>query len=291
MRRVLGLDQSKDRAARLRLSQGRVERWIVPTGGCAKARYVDNGYNGRTGDQNVQDAELAETKREVVQALHILNAEGLCEWSTGHISRRLPGSDHIVITGHLHDRGMTISDMSIDDAAIIDLDGDLIDGPVGAPGERFIHTEIYRLRPDVGSVVHCHPKYSIAWSVSGRPLLPIYQQTTMFAPQVPVLAYPGQIDTPELGRRSAEAIGNSRALLLKGHGAVTIGSTVKEAFVTAIALEKAAEMQYIVAQIGGRVEGIDPQFTENGFMKGISEERYFEFVWNHYYRSYSQSPA
>lgn len=71
---------------------------------------------------------------------------------------RIPNTDLILIPGHIHPEQRTIESVIEDDISFMGVDGNLVEGRLNPLGERFIHTEIYKVRKDVGAVIHAYPK-------------------------------------------------------------------------------------------------------------------------------------
>src|SRR4051794_20861523 len=94
-------------------------------------------------------------KERVVTATKVLFRLGLADY-LGHASARVPGTDQVLIKPRHSTEMHGLGTLSAERIVTIDLDGKTIEGDEGPPGERFIHTEIYRLRPDVGGIVHTH---------------------------------------------------------------------------------------------------------------------------------------
>ena len=169
--------------------------------------------------------QVDQIKQKIVDGMKILLRDGLMELNTGHLSVRVPGKDLICMPGHLHDQARTLDTLIFDDIITIDMEGNKVEGELSAVGERFIHTKIYAARPDVGSVIHCHPQLATCFSIAGVKIFPVYHRAAIFHPGVPIWDYPGQIDKPELGQQLAEALGKGPAILVRGHGAVTVGES------------------------------------------------------------------
>src|ERR1051325_10083919 len=72
----------------------------------------------------------------------------------GHPSVRIPGTDHVLIKPRHSERIRAQDQIRPEEMALIDLDGQHLSGEHAPPGERFIHTAMYRARPDVQAVVH-----------------------------------------------------------------------------------------------------------------------------------------
>jgi ribulose-5-phosphate 4-epimerase/fuculose-1-phosphate aldolase len=113
-------------------------------------------------------------KERVALGVRILAYEGVFPLALGHVSERVPGDDLIcILSGEVHDRGGTLDRIDAAGIVVIDFDGKLVDGELEPPGERFIHTGIYRSRPEVQSVVHAHPPTAVALSAAGQEGLPV----------------------------------------------------------------------------------------------------------------------
>lgn len=225
---------------------------------------------------------LADYKKRLLKALRVLLNEGIFEQTMGHISVRIPDTDQIVIPGHIHKLRRTLDSLTEDDLAVIDLEGNWVEGKLKPPGERFIHTEIYKIRPDVNSVVHAHAPFAVAFSIAGERILPCYHRGTIFKPFVPIHSYPAQINTPELGADVARTLGQGYACLLRGHGMVCVGETPEEAAVVAITLETAAIHQMRVRMLGREPSIIEDEYLDGYFIKGIDKEEFFANPWVYY---------
>lgn len=194
--------------------------------------------------------ERDQLKKKVAEVVRTLAGGDILTLTVGHVSCRIPDSQHILILGHAHKAHKTLDTITADDIVIMDLNGELVEGKYEPPGERYIHTAVYALRPDVKAVVHGHPEMTTAFSVVRKAIFPVYYRASQFFPEVPLLDYSGQIDTPELGLQAATALGNATALLLRGHGTLVVGTTLEEAGVNAFALETNARIQFYASCLG-----------------------------------------
>lgn len=188
-----------------------------------------------------------DVRTKVARACNILAAEGHTDTIYGHVSARIEGTDRLWMKPHT----LGLEEVRGHDVLTIDFDGNKLSGELPRHSEFPIHTEIYRQRPDVQCVIHTHPPYATAFSAVDEPLRPVNHEGTLFTPTPPRFVQTSDlIVTPALGRAVAEAIQDRNALLLKNHGIVVVGSSVEEACVTAILLEKAARMQLLARQYG-----------------------------------------
>ncbi|MEE9143562.1 MAG: class II aldolase/adducin family protein, partial [Candidatus Binatia bacterium] len=113
--------------------------------------------------------ELTAIRERVALGVRILAQQGVFPLALGHVSERIPGENLIcILSGEVHDRGGTLDGIGLAEIVVINLEGELIEGEVKPPGERFIHTEIYRTRPEARSVVHAHPPIAVALSTAGQ---------------------------------------------------------------------------------------------------------------------------
>jgi ribulose-5-phosphate 4-epimerase/fuculose-1-phosphate aldolase len=197
-----------------------------------------------------------EWKEKVATACRILAAAGICSGlrsAVGHASARLPGTDRIVIKGRGY-RNEALEQMRPEDQIIIDLDCNIISAPKGIapPGEIKLYTHIYKTRPDVGGIVHAHPPYATVMSVMKRPMSVVcHEGAYITSLGVPIFDDMNLISTDETGGAMAALLGSKRALLLKAHGAVTVGNTVEQATVNMIDLEEQAKMNVYCLSAGG----------------------------------------
>lgn len=189
---------------------------------------------------------INELKKKLIQAAVICEMEGLCS-AFGHVSTRIPASDHIMMTPSGPPGAAKLSDI-----VTLNLKGEKISGR-GKPNKELpIHTSIYRLRDDVQSIVHVHPPKVIAFSIAGKEIFPMDYEQRRFSPSVRIFGEPGKnvyIDSDTLGERMARALGQDLALMIRGHGAVTVGDSIEDACIHAVALEKTAEMQFMASML------------------------------------------
>src|SRR5438132_1910466 len=133
--------------------------------------------------------------------------------------------------------------------------------------ERFIHGEIYKVRPDVRAIVHNHSPSVIPFGVTGVPLRPLYHMSAFLGEGVPVFdlrqAAGGSSDmlvrTPALGRALAGTLGSRTAALMRGHGAVVVGPSLPQAVFRSVYLEMNARLQAQAMALGGPVTYLDPE--------------------------------
>ena len=186
----------------------------------------------------------AELRQQLADALSMMERAEVIDFN-GHMSCRLPGTDHILINSGKSVR----SDLSAADIIEIDLDGKPVGHEVVPPMEFHLHSAIYRARPDVNAVAHTHPVWSTLFSSAGQAVQPVTMQAAVMGP-VQTFAKTASINQRPLAEELAAALGSHRVIMLRSHGAVTVGADIVEAFVLAIYLEETAKRQYLARAIG-----------------------------------------
>lgn len=208
--------------------------------------------------------EIESLKQKVALGNRILFHQGLADYH-GHLSARIPGSRKLLIKPVLAPLGTITSkdiiEVDIDEYKEMYEENWAKAGNIKKeiklkipPRETMMHAAIYEARPEIGSVVHTHQPVATAFSIGGTPILPIYNQAAPFAPETPIFPSPRLIYTVQDGIEISQALGNRTALVLQGHGIVTVGEGVEHAASNAIYLERAAHMQWIASCVGKPVK-------------------------------------
>jgi ribulose-5-phosphate 4-epimerase/fuculose-1-phosphate aldolase len=199
-----------------------------------------------------------EQRELLATSCHILYKLGLSDY-LGHPSFRLD-DDRVLMKPKHSPRIRGMDRMGPQDMVVIDMDGNLRDGEHEPPSERFIHTEIYRARQDVQSVVHTHQPMATLLGIVAMPILPLLHVDSLVLGDAPVPIYPSAelVVTADQGRGLAAALGAHRVCHLQGHGIVSVATTVQDATLGAIHLERLAEVNYRVAQLGREPRVIPP---------------------------------
>lgn len=178
--------------------------------------------------------------RRVVAANRVLANENVVD-AFGHVSVRDPRNPHRYVMSH--SRSPELVEYS--DLMEFEQDGTPVDARGRRPyGERMIHGAIYETRQDVNAVVHHHAYSVIPFSVTDTPLVPLTHTAAVIGAEIPVWDIRtgfGDTDmlvrTMEMGRSLARKLGDNTCLLMRGHGAVVVGASIKEAVLSAIYLE------------------------------------------------------
>jgi HCOMODA/2-hydroxy-3-carboxy-muconic semialdehyde decarboxylase len=190
--------------------------------------------------------KIAAVTEDLVVANRILAREGIVD-AFGHISVRHPQNPD----RYLLSRSRAPQCVDADDIMEFTLDGDPVDPRGRAPYfERFIHGAIYQSRPDAMSVIHSHSQAVIPFGVGGEKLRPIMQNCAVIGREVPIWDSRTRfgdtdlmVTNMEMGRDLAETVGHNPTALMRGHGSVAVGPSIRRAVFNAIKLQDAAHFQ------------------------------------------------
>jgi ribulose-5-phosphate 4-epimerase/fuculose-1-phosphate aldolase len=234
----------------------------------------------------------------VFEACHILAANNCVREITGHVSARIPGTDEILLRCRRpNDPGVEFT--ILEDIRRLKLDAagwQVIDG-YELPGEFSIHSEIYKARPEVLAVVHGHPLSSLKCGIIKLPLEPVVGaydpgMLDLALKNVPIFPRAVLIRTPELGKQMVAAMGTSKAVLLQGHGVVTVGANVPEAVVQAIKLEALADLMLDLHNTGLPRTQLSAQDIEETMPSWTPREQtFFEWTWEFHRLKLGMKPA
>ncbi len=199
---------------------------------------------------------VADLKDRIATACRVVARLGRTREPAGHVSARIPGTDRVLIRARgRSETGVRFT--TADDVITVDMDGKKLDGDEGqaSPREVFIHTWLYKTRPDVNAVIHVHPPTVVLFTICNRPLLPIYgaydpASLRLLLDGVPTYDKSVLVSNDTLGQELAAAIGDKTVCLMRGHGITSCGPDVETAAMEAILLNEAAEMNYRAAMLG-----------------------------------------
>ncbi|MCK4784677.1 MAG: class II aldolase/adducin family protein [Desulfobacteraceae bacterium] len=184
-------------------------------------------------------------KDRLARACRILEMRGLFDFS-GHISARIPASQSFFI----NPMQLSRAEVTPGDLAEVSLQGVWVGGEMEPPQEMPIHAAVYQARKEVNSVAHLHCHYAILPSIAGIDLVPVCHHGSIFGTAVPVYSEAEKITTFEEAGRMAKVLGDSRAVIIKGHGAVVAESSIEATVVASLHLEENARL-FLEASILG----------------------------------------
>ena len=224
----------------------------------------------------------ARALEELVTANRILAREGIVD-AFGHASIRDPGHpDRFWLS-----RARAPECIEAQDIMQFSLDGAPLDAAGRKPyAERFIHGGIYEARPDVRAVVHHHSPSVIPFGVTGVRLRPIMHMCASMGTEVPVWDSRSSFGDTNLlvtnmamARDLAAALGPRPIALMRGHGCVVAGGSLREVVFSAVYLELNAVLQQRASALG------DVTFLSDGEVRAVLATRSsftFERAWEYW---------
>ncbi len=191
-------------------------------------------------------SSLSDVIDELIAANRILSFEGVVD-AYGHVSARHPDRpDRFFLS-----RARTPECIEPDDMMEFTLDGT----PVEARGrqpylERFIHAALYEARSEVRAVVHSHSRAVIPFSVAGEAIRPMMNNCAPIGEAVPIWDSRQEFGDTDLlvssmamGRDLAHCVAQRPTALMRGHGSVAVGGSVRRAVYNAVSLQTSADLQ------------------------------------------------
>lgn len=186
-----------------------------------------------------------ETRRDIVAIARRVYNAGIVAATDGNISHRIM-TDRVMITPS----GTSFANLNTDALAYVDLEGNILSYQYKPSSELPMHLEIYRQRPDVQAIIHAHPPYATALTLSGHSLEdPVLPEVVMMFGKIPTAPY-ATPSTKESAESIKPLIKDHQAILLDHHGAVTYGSSLEEAFHKMEKLEHAAKTILAATSLG-----------------------------------------
>jgi HCOMODA/2-hydroxy-3-carboxy-muconic semialdehyde decarboxylase len=227
----------------------------------AKKRRAPQGQKKRSAAGKARpSAELNAVIDDLVIGNRILYVQEVVD-GYGHISARHPHQPDRFLMSRARAPGLVVAA----DIMEFGLDGELVE-PDERPvySERFIHSEVYKARPDVSAVVHSHSPTVVPFSVTQVPLRPI--RAPFLYPEVPVFdtrASAGWtnllISNAALGQALAQTLGKNSVALMRGHGNVVVAASVRVAVYRAIYTEANAKLLLQAKMLGGPITYLAPE--------------------------------
>jgi L-fuculose-phosphate aldolase len=215
---------------------------------------------------------------QVAWACRMLAMGGHGDFTLGHASARL-GADQLLMKPNK----IGLEEVRPEDVLTLDMQGERISGEGPIHLEAVLHTSVYRARPDVGAVIHTHPKFATAFGATDASLEMINHDAVLFQQG---LAFFDQ--TAELIVRDDQAsdvtaaLGDRNVLIMRGHGVLITGKTLQWAVYTALTLERVIEIQSIARTLGN-LAPMTPNMAERVYPDKYRDE-YLDTYWQYLMR-------
>jgi ribulose-5-phosphate 4-epimerase/fuculose-1-phosphate aldolase/putative sterol carrier protein len=198
--------------------------------------------------QSSPSGDLPEDPRlALVHSVRRLYQGQLVTSSGGNLSVRIPGVRQAWITPFQ----LYLENLAPESMARIDFEGNKLDEGVPAPSEEFyLHTEIYKARPDVQAVIHAHSQYATILSMSEKVSAPLTEEISKIN-NLPRVSYT-LMDKAAIAEAVVRELGSGSAVLLQNHGVVIVAKNLSLAMALLEAIERASQMLLQCNAIGRR---------------------------------------
>jgi HCOMODA/2-hydroxy-3-carboxy-muconic semialdehyde decarboxylase len=199
---------------------------------------------------------------DLAAASRILADQGVFD-AAGHMTMRHPGNpDRFLMS-----RSLAPALIQADDIMEYTLDCVACEDR-GRNGflERYLHGEIYKARPDVMAIAHSHSAAVIPFGLVNTPMRAMYHNAAFIAQGVPVFDIRDKfgttdivVSTSEKGAALAEVLADKPVALLRAHGVVVVGPSVRATVFRAVFTEVNARVQLQATILGGPIAALDPE--------------------------------
>jgi len=212
------------------------------------------------------EESIAVVKKDFITALRIISHEGLSD-AFAHLSARTDGGDAMLFMPRKSPALVNSNELFVVD----------FEKPVP---QSSIHQAIYKSRGDVKAVFHFHSPAVILLSVIGQTIRPMHNYSAIFYEGVPLYTGTGQVESPARAGEMAKLLGDAKAVILRGHGAVVVGQSIREVCMLAVYLEESARLQTEAMKLG------TPMFVERDEAERIAKRTFkpasTDRAWEHF---------
>ena len=200
-------------------------------------------------------------RNEIIETCRWLRREKYVFGTWGNVSVRLEDGN-ILITPSKID----YDEMTPEDLVILSPDGNVVSGFRLSTSERELHLGIMRKRPDVGAIIHSHSTYAMAAACRDKGIPAFSDEICqLIGGPIPLTSrYVTSSKHVELGEVATESATNANALLIRNHGPMCFGRTLKEAKVCVQILEKSCEIYLHLLMASGGVSRIPDEDISGG---------------------------
>jgi ribulose-5-phosphate 4-epimerase/fuculose-1-phosphate aldolase len=216
-------------------------------------------------------------------------ASRILEWEIGdiwgHVGTRMPSGEGVTLKLFRKPEEEGVEDWIVR----FDFSMKKISGVARPPTEAAIYTEIFKARPDVNAIVHCHAPMCIALGLAGTKIDAVHMQSGPFAGGVPIFEKPIFIIDEDEGKELAAAMKQGNAMVLNGHGIVMLGKSIDEVCIRSLYLERTARIIAVANSLGFQkttdefrryMEGTKKKHRE--YLDKVRGPRHYIAEWTYY---------
>ena len=211
-------------------------------------------------------------KTDLADAYRILAHLGLDDHTYTHLSIRAEDPNHF----HIYPFGQRFEEATAESLLTVSQSGEVMEGEERHMNRTgyVIHGSIYQARPDIQAIIHIHTPAIVAVSSLKKGLMPLSQWALHFYGKVAYHSYDSlALDQETQGSRLVQDLGDKDILLLRHHGSITCGRTIKEALFFTYHLEKACQTQCLTLAMNEETIPISPATCERAVHDLLSFEK------------------
>ncbi|MBX9655087.1 class II aldolase/adducin family protein [bacterium] len=186
-----------------------------------------------------------QARKDICEVGRRLYDKGFAAANDGNISVRL-APDRILCTP----TGVSKGFLKPDDLGIVDLEGKQISGTKKRTSEILLHLSVYKARPDIGGVLHCHPPHATAFAMVHETIPKcVLPEVEVFLGEVPIARYetPG---TQIFADTVLPYVHNCNTMLLANHGSVAFSQNIMTAYFNTEIIDAYCRMLILAKQLG-----------------------------------------
>ena len=213
----------------------------------------------------VSDIEW-QTRVDLAACYRLVQYYGWDDLIYTHISARIPDTDEFLINAF----GLSFDEVTASNLVKIDIDGNILDencpfeiNPAGFT----IHSAVHAVRHDAMCVLHLHTNETLAVASLEEGLLPLSQYSAFALASMSYHEYEGLAVNADEKKRLQDDLGNTNFMLLRNHGAMTLGQTIGDAFMHMYDLTRACQVQLQIQATGQK-----PVFVDQSIVDGIKAQ-------------------
>lgn len=190
--------------------------------------------------------DVQTSAKNIIEICRRVYDKGFVAATDGNISVRLE-SGNILATPTAVSKGFVQESELIE----VDLEGNVVSGTRKPSTELAMHLYIYKERPDINAVVHCHPPFATGFATAGLALDKcVFPEVVVGLGAIPLAQY-ATPSTREVVESIAPYIKTSSAFMLANHGVVTTGADIFDAYFKMEKVDHAAHITLIARLLGG----------------------------------------
>ncbi len=216
--------------------------------------------------KNSVSAQEWQTRVELAACYRLFVIHGWDDLIHTHVSARIPGTEHLLINAF----GLSFDEITASNLVKIDIDGNIVDPNTPFkinPAGFTIHSAVHQARHDEQCALHVHTNETIAVASVKEGLLPLSQYSMFALASISYHDYEGLAVNDDEKKRLQDDLGSSNFMLLRNHGALTMGLTIGDAFMHMYDLIRACQIQVQVKSMG-----MEPLLVEQSIIDGIKAQ-------------------